>query len=79
MPENEFDNFSLEDQEEQTPYADAQELYGKRLNPIPVPERNIGIDVDNQFPEAVVEAAEYSKLDLSTIESFSQISQNRNL
>lgn len=55
------------------------ELYGKKLNAIPVPERNIGIDTKQEFYDNILEAAEVSKLDLAKIESFSQISQNRNL
>lgn len=73
-----MDDFIL-NQEEVTPYEDSEDLYGTKIKPIPVPERNIGIDTDNEFFESVIEAAQVSKLDIGAIESFSQISQNRNL
>lgn len=73
-----FDDTTKKDAEK-IPYEPNDELYGKKLKAIPVPERNIGIDVKNEFYDNILEAAEVSKLDLSKIESFSQISQNRNL
>ena len=73
-----FDDTTKKD-DEKIPYEPNDELYGKKLKAVPVPERNIGIDVKNEFYDNILEAAEVSKLDLSKIESFSQISQNRNL
>lgn len=73
-----FDD-TKKDTKNQIPYEPSEELYGKKLNPIPIPEKNIGIDVNKEFYENILDAAEVSKLDLAKIESFSQISQNRNL
>ena len=55
------------------------ELFGSKAIPIPVPEKNIGIDTDGQFYDNIIGAAEVGQLDLASIESFSQLSQNRNL
>lgn len=55
------------------------ELFGTKTQPIPVPEKNIGIDTDNTFYDNIIDAVKTSSLDISAIESFSQLSQNRNL
>ena len=56
-----------------------QDIFNKKTVAVPVPERNIGIDTDNSFFDNLVNLGLSSKVDLTTIESFSQISQNRNL
>ena len=50
---------------------------GKRINPVPVPPVNIGIDTDNEFYSNIVEAGEANTIDISQINSFSQISNSR--
>ena len=50
---------------------------GKRINPVPVPPVNIGIDTDNEFYSNIVEAGEANTIDISQINSFSQISNTR--
>lgn len=55
----------------------SEQVYGKKINPIVSPERNIGIDTNNEFYGNILDAAEIGKFDLSKIESFTQVSQNR--
>lgn len=55
------------------------ELYGTKVVSVPKPEQNIGIDTKGTFYDNIIGAGLASQLDLSTIESFSQTSQNRNL
>lgn len=58
-------------------YQDAEEIYGLKSNPVPVPEKNIGIETQGQFIDQVVDAGLSSKLDVAKIESFTQVSNNR--
>lgn len=58
-------------------YQDASDYYNQKTNPIPVPEKNIGIETQGQFIDKVVDAGLSSKLDIAKIESFTQVSNNR--
>jgi len=58
-------------------YQDAEEIYGLKSNPVPIPEKNIGIETQGQFFDQVVDAGLSSKLDVAKIESFTQVSNNR--
>lgn len=55
------------------------EQFGTKINPVPVPEKNIGIDTDSTLYDNIVNAVQVGKFDLSAVESFTQVSQNRNL
>ena len=50
---------------------------GKRITPVPKPETNIGIDTKNEFFDNIEDAGEAQAIDISEINSFSQISNNR--
>lgn len=50
---------------------------GKKINPVPRPETNIGLDVSDAFWDAVEEASDASAIDIGAINNFSQVSQNR--
>lgn len=60
-------------------FADATDLYGTKLNPVPTPKRNIGIDTDGEFYDALINGVKSSMMDISKLESFTQVSQNREL
>lgn len=49
----------------------------KKINPVPKPETNIGIDISDEFVNALKDAATSSAVDISAVDNFSQISQNR--
>ena len=55
------------------------DLFGVKTQSVPVPEKNVGIDYDHQFYENILNAVEVGKVDLAKIDSFTQLSQNRNL
>lgn len=50
---------------------------GNKINPMPVPETNVGIDTDNEFFKDIAELGDSSSIDITTINSFSQLSQSR--
>lgn len=67
---------------EQTAFVNDEDSYNKKTVSKPIPERNIGIDVDGDFTKDIIEAGyegTSSQLDISKIESFTTISQNRDL
>lgn len=50
---------------------------GKKINPVPKPELNVGLDTSDEFWQAMLAAAEANNIDISAINNFSQIAQNR--
>ena len=58
-------------------YSDGSDLYGKKPVATPKPQKNIGIDLNDTFLDKVINAGLTSSLDISKIESFTQISNNR--
>ena len=60
-------------------FTDAPDLYGTRINPVPVPEKNIGADTTGEFYDALINGVKSSMMDISKLESFSQVSQNREM
>lgn len=51
--------------------------YNQQIKPVETPSKNIGIDVDNQFMDNIVGAGLAGKLDMSAIESFTNVSRSR--
>ena len=66
-------------QEATTPFVDEESQYGIKLTPQPRKKQEIGVDTENEFYNNIIDAGLQSKLDISSIESFSQASSNRNL
>ena len=58
-------------------FIDDASQYGTKTQPVPVPEKNIGIDTNSSFFTDIVNAGESGQLDISKLESFTQISQSR--
>ena len=58
-------------------FVQDDELYGKKLNPVAPPQRNIGIDLDAEFLYQLAGEGVSSHVDISKIDAFSQVSQNR--
>ena len=59
-------------------YINDKKIYSKKINSVPTPPIEIGLDTENKFYENVLDAAKVSKLDMSKFESFLQVSQDRN-
>ena len=62
---------------EQSAFETTPGIYGKKTKTIPKPEKNIGIDTKNEFFDNIVDAFESSTLDISSLDSFSQVSTSR--
>lgn len=54
------------------------ELYNKRIEPIPAPKKEIGIDLENNVLNNIVDTIETSQFDINALNSFTQVSRNRN-
>ena len=68
---------NMNDLENQSPFVvDAQEL-GKNTKAVPKPETNIGIDTGDTLFQNIVSSGEASSLDMSQVEAFTRVSQNR--
>lgn len=50
----------------------------REAQPIPKPNKEIGIDTQNQFFDNIVDAGVVSKIDISALQSFTSVSQSRN-
>ena len=66
-------------QEEQSAFVNAENQYGKKIKSAPRQQQEIGVDLNNEFFNNIINAGLNSKLDISEINSFMQASQNRNL
>ena len=58
-------------------YQDDAPQLGHKINPVPKPEVNIGIDTDDAFYDSIVEGGESASVDISKINAFTQITNNR--
>ena len=53
-------------------------LFDKKVKPVPVPQHEIGIDLDNRVLDNVVETMQTSQFDVNSLNSFTQVSRSRN-
>lgn len=58
-------------------YQNNPDLYGRRITPVLKPEKEIGIDSKDNFYDNLLQAGLESKVDMTTINSFSGAAQNR--
>lgn len=58
-------------------FVQTDDLYGKKINPVPAPKKEIGIDTEDNFFKEFLYSGESSAVDISKINSFSQLSQSR--
>ena len=65
------------DIEKDTAVVQDDSLYNKETKSVLAPEREIGVDTKNSFYTNIIGAIEASSLDISKLESFYQVSQNR--
>ncbi len=64
--------------ENQTPIMRNDKVYHRQISPAVPDSSKIGIDIDQEFYDLLITAAQENKVDIAKLESFSQISQNRN-
>ena len=72
-----MDNELLNREETAFDTENTEMIYGKPTKAVPVPPKNIGIDVDNELFQDIIKAGESSQLDISKLESFLNIAQSR--
>lgn len=60
-------------------FVDGSDLYGIRIKSVPVPEKNIGIDTSGEIYDVLIQGVKSSMMDISKLESFTQVSQNREM
>lgn len=60
-----------------TAFVNDEQSYDAKIQSIPKPEKNIGIDTKEVFFDNITNAGLASALDISELESFSQVSQSR--
>lgn len=60
-------------------FRDTPDLYGTRINSVPAPQKSIGVDTDGDFYDALINGVKSSMVDISKLESFSQVSQSREM
>lgn len=52
-------------------------IYGKKTKAVPKPEKSIGIDTEKQILDNIYQAGEVGQIDMSSIENFSRMADNR--
>ena len=58
-------------------YVNDETIYNKKIKQVDPPGRNIGIDIDHEFLDNIISAGLNSTLDMAKLQSFTQLSQNR--
>lgn len=53
-------------------------LFDKKVKPIPTPQHEIGIDLDNRVLDNIVDTMETSQFDINALNSFTHVSRSRN-
>lgn len=55
-----------------------ENLFNKKITPTPAPAEEIGIDLNNTVLQNIVDTIETSQFDVNSLNSFTQVSRNRN-
>lgn len=61
-----------------TAFEERSDLYDKKIQAVPAPAPQIGIDVDNNLISSIVESAAVEQFDVSKLQSFTSVSRTRN-
>lgn len=62
---------------EDSVFQNSDDVYNKKINTIPKPEKEIGIDHDKTLLDNIINAGLSNSIDISSINSFSQTAQTR--
>ena len=62
---------------EDSVFQNSDDVYNKKINTIPKPEKEIGIDNDKTLIDNIINAGLSNSIDISSINSFSQTAQTR--
>lgn len=72
------DNLTNTPEENKSAFVNDDSIYGKKIVPQPVPEKNIGVDEEEILLNTLAFYGSSSKIDIGAIERFTSISHNRN-
>lgn len=61
-----------------TAFQSDDKLYNTKINPVPTPPMEIGIDLENKVMSNIADTIETSQFDVGALNSFTQVSQSRN-
>lgn len=64
-------------EEKNTAFVDDSTQYGAKIKAVPKPEKNIGVDTKDKMFHDFVELSDSSKVDVTSIESFSSVARTR--
>lgn len=59
-------------------FPENAELLNKKIEPVPTPNMEIGIDLENTVMSNIADTVETSQLDINVLNSFTQVSRSRN-
>ena len=62
---------------EKDKFIQDSEKVGTKINPVTVPETEIGVDTANEFFKDIANLGESASIDISSLNTFTQLSQNR--
>lgn len=62
---------------EKDKFIQDSEKVGTKINPVPVPETEIGVDTANEFFKDIANLGDSASIDISSLNTFTQLSQNR--
>lgn len=62
---------------EKDKFIQDSEKVGTKINPVPVAETEIGVDTANEFFKDIANLGESASIDISSLNTFTQLSQNR--
>lgn len=61
-----------------TAFVHDDDLYNTKIQPVSVPQREIGIDLNNTVMSNIADTIETSQFDVNALNSFTQVSRSRN-
>ena len=62
----------------ETSFEEDDSLYNKKIEPQTVPAPEIGIDLNNDLIDNIIDATQIEQVDISKLQSFTTVSRNRN-
>ncbi len=61
-----------------TAFVQDDKLYNTKIQPVPTPQKEIGIDLNNTVMSNIADTIETSQFDINALNSFTQVSRSRN-
>lgn len=61
-----------------TAFRNDETLYDKKIEPVSTPQKQIGIDLENNIISNIIESVDASSFDVNALNAFTQVSRSRN-